>query len=255
MRHLRTWAIAVAAIGAVLLGGSKQASADILVTVSAGTSTSTFDLGPTNNGSFSTPTFNIDGYTGSIDTVVSNYAGTPSLASLSTTDNIQSTSGTPSTLTTTVVISTGSSGSALTAPLAPWNQPNTPTVTVGASASFTANATTSSGSVTTTTYYNSPPATTFSSSTGVTSGSQLTPTSGSTVGTIVEGNTGTYTLSQQIVLSGLNAGAAGFNFGGTSTVQPIAVPSVPEPSTMALATMGALGLIGYGLRRRKAARA
>jgi len=37
------------------------------------------------------------------------------------------------------------------------------------------------------------------------------------------------------------------------TFQPaISVQSVPEPSTMALAGLGAMGLVGYGLRRRKA---
>jgi len=30
------------------------------------------------------------------------------------------------------------------------------------------------------------------------------------------------------------------------------IPGVPEPSTMALAALGALGFVGYGLRRRKA---
>jgi hypothetical protein len=247
-RRLRTWTFAVAAIGAILLGGSKQASADILVVVSAGLTTSSFDLGAVNNGQFSTPSFNIDGYTGSIDTVVSNFAGTPSLASLSTTDNIQTTSGTPASLTTTVMLVSSVASNPLMSSLLSWTQPTGSAVVVGAGASFTPNVTTTSGSVTTTTYYNSPPATNFSTSTGVTSGSQATPTGASTVGSIAEPQTGgSYSLSQQIVLSNLNMGAASFNFGGTSTVTP-----VPEPSTLAAAGMGALGLIGYGLRRRKA---
>jgi hypothetical protein len=32
----------------------------------------------------------------------------------------------------------------------------------------------------------------------------------------------------------------------------IPVTSVPEPTTLAIAGLGALGMIGYGLRRRKA---
>ncbi|MGP0064392.1 MAG: PEP-CTERM sorting domain-containing protein [Isosphaeraceae bacterium] len=66
----------------------------------------------------------------------------------------------------------------------------------------------------------------------------------------------TFSLS----LTGLSAsglGAFGFsNFTGndsgnaSATIESIA--SVPEPSTMAIAGLGALGLIGYGLRRRKA---
>ena len=49
------------------------------------------------------------------------------------------------------------------------------------------------------------------------------------------------------MLTGINSGASGFNYGGTSSVT-----AVPEPSTMAIAGIGALGMIGYGLRRRKA---
>src|SRR5262249_3950669 len=55
--------------------------------------------------------------------------------------------------------------------------------------------------------------------------------------------------------------APAFNFGSiqdsglaaNGTVPSnITVTGIPEPSTMALAGLGALGLIGYGLRRRKA---
>jgi len=41
--------------------------------------------------------------------------------------------------------------------------------------------------------------------------------------------------------------------GGTSAVGTVVAPAaIPEPSTMALAGLGALGFIGYALRRRKA---
>jgi len=36
------------------------------------------------------------------------------------------------------------------------------------------------------------------------------------------------------------------------TFQPVQPPTAPEPSTLAIAGLGALGMIGYGLRRRKA---
>jgi len=65
---------------------------------------------------------------------------------------------------------------------------------------------------------------------------------------VLAANTGTYTLSQCITVSGVTS-IGGFNVTGASTVQAV----VPEPSTMALSGLGALGLIGYGLRRRKAA--
>jgi hypothetical protein len=55
-------------------------------------------------------------------------------------------------------------------------------------------------------------------------------------------------LSQSVVLTGINVGAEGFNYGGSSQVS-----SIPEPSAIALAGLGALALLGYHhLRRRKA---
>jgi hypothetical protein len=251
MRHLRTWAIAVAAIGAVLLGGSKQARADILITVSAGGTTDNFDFA--SNTSATTTPFTIDGYNTTIHTVVTNYPGSPSIGSITTTVNVGSTSGNPSSpLTTTVqLVSAQNSTNPFNSPLLAWTGgPTTPTVTVNSGASFTGNNTTTSGSTTTTTYFNSPPAGTFATSMAGPVGTQATPTSSSTVGSANFANTGTYTLSQVLVLTGLNVGAQAFNFGATSTVSPVA--SVPEPSTMALAGLGALGLISYGLRRRKA---
>jgi len=60
--------------------------------------------------------------------------------------------------------------------------------------------------------------------------------------------------SFSIGLSGITAsglGAFGFsNFDGSDVTTTSATP-VPEPSTMAIAGLGALGLIGYGIRRRK----
>jgi len=54
-----------------------------------------------------------------------------------------------------------------------------------------------------------------------------------------------YSLTERFAIT-LGAGAE-INFSSSTTLTP-----VPEPSTMALAGLGALGLIGYGLRRRKA---
>jgi hypothetical protein len=50
-------------------------------------------------------------------------------------------------------------------------------------------------------------------------------------------------------MASVNVGAnAGIHF--TETLQVSAV--VPEPATWALAALGFLGLVGYGLRQRKA---
>jgi hypothetical protein len=54
-----------------------------------------------------------------------------------------------------------------------------------------------------------------------------------------------YSITETFEIT-LSAGSL-INFGSNTTLT-----SVPEPSTMAIAGLGALGMIGYGLRRRKA---
>jgi len=58
-----------------------------------------------------------------------------------------------------------------------------------------------------------------------------------------------------MVLTNATAYTSGSTFaidGGTADFNSFAPTAVPEPSTMAIAGIGALGMIGYGLRRRKA---
>jgi PEP-CTERM motif len=63
--------------------------------------------------------------------------------------------------------------------------------------------------------------------------------------------------SFSLSLSGLaptpTLGAFGFTdfTGNDDNTASAVVTSTPEPSTMAIAGLGALGMIGYGLRRRK----
>jgi len=58
-------------------------------------------------------------------------------------------------------------------------------------------------------------------------------------------NSGSYTLQSVLTLTAGDSG--NINVNGSTTVS-----AVPEPSTMALAGLGALGFVGYALRRRKA---
>jgi len=59
---------------------------------------------------------------------------------------------------------------------------------------------------------------------------------------------GTFTISQTLNIQ-LNKLGDQINYSSSTTLASIAVP---EPSSMALAGLGGLGLVGYGLRRRKA---
>jgi hypothetical protein len=268
-RRLRTWAMAAATVGLVMLGASKRAAADIEIFVTApGFASQAFDLGTGNNTAGSTPIFTIDGYSTQINTVVTNYPGTSSLGTISTTINILGAVTSPVVpLTTTVMLVSsfslngnaplvgGAGGGAgygsLTDPLLQFTAPTTTPVIVSAGSSFTTAASVSAGVATTETYYNSPGATSFTTSTPLVSSTQnfsntLTPANFNQVSA---GNPGPmYTLSQQLMLTGINVGATGFNYGGTSSV----TAAVPEPSSLVLAGLGALGMIGYGLRRRKA---
>ena len=58
----------------------------------------------------------------------------------------------------------------------------------------------------------------------------------------------TYSLTEQFAITLPAGGIIDF----TTATQ--VTPAVPEPSTFAIAGLGALGLIGYGIRRRKGAR-
>jgi hypothetical protein len=60
-----------------------------------------------------------------------------------------------------------------------------------------------------------------------------------------------YSITQQFKVI-LGASGGEINFGTNTTLEQVPSTSVPEPSTLALTGLGALGLIGYGLRRRKA---
>jgi hypothetical protein len=250
--------MAVATVGAVMLSVSRpaMAAAGIEVFVQSGGSTiAYYDSGVTS--SFTTPTFTIGAYTGEVETVNTNFPGVANLGSMSTTANITTVGSSPATLTITVMIvdsstamATGSGmGGSLTDPLSKWTNPTANPVVVSSASSFATNSTVTGGLVTTTTYFDSPPAATFMGSTaGPVSSQNNTNTSGNSFNSTGMANPGPgYSLSEQIVLTGINPSAAGFNFGGTSSVT-----SVPEPTSLAIAGIGGLGLIGYGLRRRKA---
>jgi PEP-CTERM motif len=75
-----------------------------------------------------------------------------------------------------------------------------------------------------------------------------------TAGTYPTAFTGnTYPASVTLTINQTGGPGSALSVGGTFAVPPTPVTVVPEPSTMAIAGLGALGLIGYGIRRRKGA--
>jgi len=238
--RLKTIAMAVAVISVAMLGGSKPAAADILMTISAGGSTQSYDFA-NNNQAFEVA--QIGNYSLNIETVVTNFPGTAQSGAISTTVNVTGLSGAPQTLTVQVQLVNPNNNDNLL-----WTGPTTNPVNVTAGTSFSTQSGISGGTVTTNTYYNS---TNLSTTTGL--GASTTSANqayGASPGfnSVVMGNpAGSYTLSQTLTLSNLvESQNNSFNFGGTSSVL------APEPSSLAVAGLGALGMIGYGLRRRKA---
>lgn len=262
--RMRAFAAAVAAIGAALLIGGSRAEAAIELTVVTGATTDVFYS--SSSTFLTTPTFSIGGYTGQIDTSITNYPGDPSIGFITTTLNMSSVvNGSPS-LTATVqvianvaaldpTIGTGPLAGAdlaavIASPLLAWTAPASSPVNVSADTSSSHNSTLTAGTATTTTYYDSPPAVVGPGTAAVTSGTLDLFAAGEVFKDVLKPNAGTYSLSQSITLSGITGNAGGtvqlLNVTGNSGVTP-----TPEPSSLALTGLGALGLIGYGLRRRK----
>jgi hypothetical protein len=242
MRQLPTLALTLAMVGLAALGNPGTVSADILVTVSSGSTTESYDIA--GNAWGAAGFTDVGGYTFNVATVITNYpAENGSGGQISTTVNVLSSTGSPGTLSVQVQLVESNSNKANLL----WTTPAVGPVSVSAASSFVAQPGVSSGTVTTNTYNSTSSATT----TGI---GQSTVSASDSVGAAVGPNyintvnpAGSYTLSQTMTLSGLKVKANDlFSFAGTSAV------TAPEPSSLAIASLGGLGLIGYGLRRRKA---
>jgi len=87
--------------------------------------------------------------------------------------------------------------------------------------------------------------------TGITTGPQNPGVTGgsfnSDASTTIASLSGTYSITEYFAIT-LSPGSV-INFSSSTTL----TPAVPEPSSMAIAGLGALGLIGYGIRRRRGA--
>ena len=250
-RQIRALAIAFAVVGAAVLVNPRTVSADILVTLTDGTGASatsqSFDF--SSNQIAVMTEASIGNYVIDLQTVVTNYPGNATIGEISTNVNILSTTGTGTLeqLTVQVQLVNYNSTSPSNSTNLLWSGPTYSPLSVTAGSSFTPlNA--QSGTVTTSTYYNSTSSMTTTGLGASTVSASSSVQAGSASGqnyVSLPNPAGSYTLGQTLTLTGLNSGASA-NFGGTSSV------AVPEPSTLTIAGIGGLGLIGYGLRRRKA---
>jgi len=242
-------AILAVAAGALVLGGANRAQAALRLVVTDGTTTDVFYT--SNQSALSTGVFSLGGYNLQVQTLVTNFPGTPALGNMSTTVNITSFTG-GSTLTTTTDeivavagategLETGGNIAAVQgAALLPFTGgPTGSPVNVTADTSDSTNPSILSGTATTFTRYN-----------GAEVVSEATPLTGTThqIQTVQAANSGTYTLGQRLTLTGLNTGASSINYTGNSSVN-----AVPAPAGIVLALSG-LPFLGLGtwVRRRKA---
>jgi hypothetical protein len=269
-RLMRRFTAAVAAIGAVLfIGGNRaEAALEYIISDPSVSVTELFYNSNSNIGSV-TLTTAIDNYTGQVNTTLTNFNGNPAVGSMSTTLNLVTTGTATSALTVTVMVinNIAALDAMTTSPniaipvtalqlsgsvLSTWIAPSGTGLVATANTSTSSQAVALTGTAATTTYFNAPPVLTSPAVPGtavVTSGTlSLTALNSNVLMTAPVTGTGTYNLSQSITVSGITSvGNSPVNVTGTSTVA-----NLPEPSSMALAGLGALGFIGYGLRRRKA---
>jgi hypothetical protein len=120
-----------------------------------------------------------------------------------------------------------------------------PTTAVTASSTLVNQLHLVSGTIAVGTYYSSPGLTTGLGSSTVSASNGV---NGANSNVVHLPGTAPYTLSQTIKLSGVNvSGQSIFSTSATSSAV-----AAPEPSSLAIASLGGLGLIGYGLRRRTA---
>jgi len=244
LKHIRRLAC-VAAVGIVGLALASPARAQLTVTLIDSVTSETITLTDTAQGTPGEVTFNGGfGTNGaghdfniSTFTVTSNYNGSdplfapPGIAFAYATDaTITSTA----TRADTLIVEVGSTPftAAASDSLVLNSSESSTAMSVGTSSQFSSS-------------YTSSPVT--ETTTIVTLNGKISPpTIGSASSLTVSGSNpnGTFSIGNQLILSYKNGGET-INVNGTTTVNP-----VPEPSSMMIAGIGALGLIAYGLRRK-----
>jgi len=231
MRKFR-WLPAAALLAGMSILGATSLQAAIVTVISDGIPADTVIL--TSPGNTLVGTYTIDGYSGNIDVVSTNFPGSPAQGTLTTTTTVNNvTSAAPLTLTITSGVYTDETGTTLATFTAPTG------ATLNLKNDVTANGSSlgSTGSISGTSFGNGTPvgpnsviinATTESASTGTFAG---------------QAGTGYYTLTNTSVIAGLTLGDSGLSLAVASTV------TAPEPSTLVVALSG-VGLAGLGALRR-----
>jgi len=224
-----------AMVGILVMGMATPARADLEIQLSSdGTTFVTVASAASGTTAATSTAFVFGGITFNTLNTTSNSPGSASLSKLlgSTLDAINK-----GTSAQTVFIRLGDTG--FTSPTAP------PPIVVNSHIGGSVIGTNAANTLTFQSYVN----TGQNSTSGFTTGLQTLPvTTGSfsndafgSIPTLASG----YSITEQLVL---HLGAGGeLNFSSNTTLSP-----VPEPSTLAIAGLGGLGMIGFGLRRRKA---
>jgi PEP-CTERM motif len=228
---------AIVMAGLLILGLSERAHADLEITLSSGTGTDS--ASQANNG-----TLQFD--------LTNSHPGKPTFSTSGTAEGLTST-GTPASMDlSTITLSSNGAGTATI--IFSENNISSPTglgtISETISGHFLFGG---SGSISYTTYgsnnntlYNSLPLT---PAPGGNSGAVTTLTNNGSSSSGSFNASAPYSLTEVLTIT----------FNGTGTVQlssdssaQFTANAVPEPSSMAIAGLGALGMIGYGLRRRNA---
>lgn len=259
-RRSRTCALAVAIVGAVLLGGENPAEAGLRITVSSNGDTKYFFSGNSNDNGFSTagilPTgFVVDVYRLAVETSTTNFGGTAILGRINTTVTVDSLDAIPTgdlvvtvdVIVDVVGVATGEvtdlaqQGTLAGAGLKSFVLPDTDPLLVSSDSGGDEGMTSPDDATVVTT--------TTVEGTAVVSNAFTYPDDDSPANVQSVSNPNPpsgYTYSQEVRLSGVTNLAMNFQFTGTSEVNPTAIP---EPGTVAMALSG-LPLFGFLALRR-----
>jgi len=242
--------LVVVLVGGAVLGAPTQASAAFRVTINATGAGSPEYFYATSSNSATFNNITIGNFTATINTDSSNFPGSPAIGSLSQTLTIGSTTGgnidvlleviaTVAGLVDGQITNAGQIASLNAAALSTFTAPTGNPLNATADVSAATNTTVTAGTATNMTTVNG---TSFNSLT-----TNLNPAQAERIQGIQFNGTGGYTLSNHLIVNGINSGAE-----GTALTAVSGVNAVPAPAGLVLLLSAAPALALGWWRRRKA---